>query len=76
MYNSQRKSSPVSEMLLNPVVQGDKQIKIRPDVKWNKGRSDHWKRSHLAKLPICGGEKKNKVCSTIETIKKLKLLQM
>lgn len=56
MYNSWRKSSPVSGMVLNHVVKGDKQIKIRPDFKWNKGSGDHRKKSHLVKLPTCEKE--------------------
>ena len=34
-------------------IQGDKQIKEKPDIKWNKGCGDLRARSHPSKLPTC-----------------------
>ena len=46
-------------MELNPCVQGDKQIKEKPDVRWSKGSGDFQARPHPAKLPISEKELKN-----------------
>jgi hypothetical protein len=34
-------------------VQGDKQIKEKLNVRWNKGHGDRWAKPHPAKLPTC-----------------------
>lgn len=47
-------------------VQGDKQIKEKLDVRWNKGYGDLWAKPHSAKLPTC--EKELKKSSGLDVV--------